>query len=193
LSFICLTSTGAVDEEILAAVEQCLLQNFSFEVRRVEPFPDPEYAYDAKSGQYLSSLIVKELVQKCPAGAVRFFAVTEKDLFIPMLTFIFGQAQLDGRVAIISLARLRQEFYRLPPNKTMLISRVMKETLHEMGHTFGLVHCRDRQCTMSLATNLQQLDSKGGRFCRTCELTLQEKITMMHRETAGSADREALR
>jgi archaemetzincin len=184
---------GVTDEEVLAAVEKCLLQNFPFDIRRVEPSPEPGYAYDAKSGQYGSSLIVKELVRNCPVDAVRFFAVTEKDLFIPMLTFIFGQAQLDGTVAIISLARLRQEFYQLPPNKTILISRAMKETMHEMGHTFGLVHCQDRECTMSLATNIRQLDSKGSRFCRSCELSLREKIAMIHRETAGSAGREALR
>jgi len=190
LSFIYLASMGAADEEILAAVETCLGRRFDFEIRRLDPFPDPDYAYDPKAGQYSSSLIVKELVRECPADAVRFLAVTEKDLFIPMLTFIFGQAQLGGPVAIISLARLRQEFYHLPPNKVLLAARSIKETLHEIGHTFGLVHCPDKECTMSLAINIQQLDRKGSGFCRSCELSLREKMAMLQVQGAGPASRE---
>ncbi len=193
MNFIYLTSIGVADEQVLAAVETCLGRSFAFETRRSAPFPDPEYAYDPKSAQYSSSLIVKELVRKCPADAARFFAVTEKDLFIPMLTFVFGQAQLGGTVAIISLARLRQEFYHLPPNRALLTMRSIKETLHEIGHTFGLVHCPDKECTMSLATNIQQLDRKGNAFCRSCEVSLREKIAMVQNEIAGPTGREVVR
>ena len=62
-------------------------------------------------------------------------AVTERDLFIPVLTFVFGQAQLGGRVAVVSLARLRQEFYGLAPNREVFWSAPLKEALHETGHT----------------------------------------------------------
>ncbi len=69
-------------------------------------------------------------------------ALTGRDLFVPVLTFVFGQAQLGGRVAVVSLARLRQEFYGMAPNGEILMERAVKEALHETGHTFGLVHCR---------------------------------------------------
>jgi archaemetzincin len=193
LSFIYLTSIGVADVEVLAAVEACLRNGFEFAVRRLDPFPEPGYAFDSKAGQYSSSLIVKELVARRPGDAARLFAVTEKDLFIPMLTFVFGQAQLDGSVAIISLARLRQEFYHLPPNRALLTARSIKETLHEMGHTFGLVHCPDKECTMSLATNIQQLDRKGATYCRSCGVSLREKIAMLQREGTGPAGREVQR
>lgn len=193
MSIIYLASIGAADEEVLAAVEICLRRAFELEVRRMQPLPEPDYARDAKSGQYSSSLVVRELVGSCPAGAARLLGVTERDLFIPMLTFVYGQAQLGGMAAVISLARLRQEFYQMPSNPALLKIRAAKEALHEMGHTFGLVHCPGRECVMSLATGIRQLDRKGGAFCPSCEVIYRERVTMMQRKAAYPAGREVLR
>jgi archaemetzincin len=192
LSAIYLTSVGNADPEVLATIEVCFARQFAFEIRRAKQFPDPDYAYDVKAEQYSSTLIVKELVRNCPPDAVRFFAITERDLFIPMLTFVFGQAQLGGPVGLVSLARLRQEFYRLPPNRALLVARSTKEALHEMGHTFGLVHCPDRECTMSLAINIQQLDRKGTAFCDSCGVGIREHSRMLRKQSAAS-DREVQR
>ncbi len=98
--------------------------------------------------------------------------VTEQDLFIPMLTFLYGQAQLGGRAAIVSLARLRQEFYGLATDDPLLRLRASKEALHEVGHTFGLVHCRDERCVMAASTGIERVDSKRGEFCRPCAILL---------------------
>jgi archaemetzincin len=102
-------------------------------------------------------------------------AVTERDLFVPVLTFVFGQAQLGGRVAVISLARLRQEFYGLAINREVFAERAAKEALHETGHMFGLVHCADRACAMSLATNVRQIDTKQAAFCAPCTARLRRE------------------
>ena len=109
-----------------------------------------------------------------------------------MLTFVFGQAQLNGPMAVVSLARLRQEFYRLPPSRILLTARALKEVLHEVGHTFGLIHCQDRSCTMSLATNIQQLDMKGSEFCRSCEIILRESIARERRQGKTSGRTEGI-
>ncbi len=193
MSSIYLTAIGSAEEEVFVAVEICLQRTFDLEIRRAPPFPDPEYARDPKSRQYSSGLIVRELVGKCPADASRLLGITERDLFIPMLTFVFGQAQLGGKAAVLSLARLRQEFYHLPPNFELLKVRAAKEALHELGHTFGLVHCPDRDCVMSLATNVSQLDRKGGDFCPSCAVSYREKVTMVQKKTADPAGREVLR
>jgi archaemetzincin len=103
-----------------------------------------------------------------PGDAGKLLAVTERDLFVPVLTFVFGQAQLGGRAAVVSLARLRQEFYGLEPNRECFLERAAKEALHETGHLFGLVHCADRSCAMSLATNVRQIDTKQAAFCAPC-------------------------
>ena len=109
---------------------------------------------DRKRGQYQSVEMMKMLAQQVPADALRILAVTEVDLTLPMLTFVFGQAQIEGRVAIVSLCRLHQEFYDLPPDEGLLRERAGKEVLHELGHTFGLTHCADMKCAMSLATHV---------------------------------------
>ena len=126
------------------------------------------------------SIPVLEMLARGTAlpDACKLLAVTERDLFIPVLTFVFGQAQLGGRVGVVSLARLRQEFYGLPPDREIFLERAYKEALHETGHLFGLVHCADRSCAMSLATNVRQIDRKTAAFCaparRACATSPRE-------------------
>ena len=104
------------------------------------------------------------------------------DLAIPVLTFLFGQAQLDGPVALLSLCRLRQEFYGLPADEALLRERAAKETLHELGHTFGLTHCSDMRCSMSLSTDIALVDAKGGRYCPRCGAHLVRRFAALDGE-----------
>ena len=137
--------------------------------------PAVDFAFDAGRKQYGSVAVLEMLTRLCPADAWKLLAVTERDLFIPVLTFVFGHAQLGGRVAVISLARLRQEFYGLEANREILFERAHKEALHEAGHLFGLVHCADRGCAMSLATSVRQIDSKHAAFCAQCSARLRRR------------------
>ena len=157
--------------EVMAYLHERMPPAFGVELRRLE-LPGIDFAYDARRGQYGSIQALELLLERCPPDALKLLAVTERDLFIPALTFVYGQAQLGGRVALISLARLRQEFYGLPPNREVLLQRALKEALHETGHTFGLVHCADRNCAMSLATNIRRIDDKRAEFCAACAARL---------------------
>jgi archaemetzincin len=153
-----------------------LTSTFGMKTRRLEPFPDPEYAYDAARGQYSSTLVLRDALGRRPADASKLMVITDHDIFIPMLSFVYGQAQLNGPVAVLSLSRLRQEFYALPPNRPLFLLRVRKEALHEIGHCFGMTHCADPLCTMRLSTNLQQLDEKQAEFCDGCATLLREAV-----------------
>ncbi len=183
MKYIYLAPIGTVDDDILAALETSLWHAFGFEMRKMKPLGDPSYAFDMQRNQYSSTMILRELVRQCPPDAVRLLAVTELDLFIPMLSFIYGQAQLEGRVSIVSVARLRQEFYTLPANRVLALARLLKEALHELGHTFGLTHCIERGCPMSLATNIQQLDLKGSDFCNSCSILVRESMDSLRKQT----------
>jgi archaemetzincin len=163
-----------VDREAEVAICERLAEEFHWPVRKLE-LPAADFAYDAARRQYGSIPVLAALVERCPEDAVKLLAVTERDLFIPVLTFVYGHAQLGGRVAVISLARLRQEFYGLPPNQPVFIERALKEALHEAGHTFGLVHCADKECAMSLATNIRQIDLKRAAFCASCAAHLRRR------------------
>ena len=134
---------------------------------------DPGFAFDAKRNQYNSTLLLKSVIAAIPRGADRVLGITEGDLYIPMLSFVFGQAQVGGPGALVSAARLRQEFYRLPSDPELLGDRVQKEVLHELGHTLSLIHCPDFLCVMSLATGIRHVDDKSIGYCESCRAAIR--------------------
>jgi archaemetzincin len=160
-----LLAIGSVPTQVLDWIEETISKWCPWPVRRLPPLGFPEDSYDTKRGQYKSVAIMKAVARCAPRDAARILGVTEGDLAIPTLTFVFGQAQLDGPVAVVSLARLRQEFYGLRCEETVLRERVVKEVLHELGHTFGLTHCAQSKCVMSLATHIGLVDNKEESYC----------------------------
>jgi archaemetzincin len=155
------------DGDLVAAVSARLTAEFRVPVRQLE-LPALDFAFDPGRGQYRSIAVLEMLARRVTPGALKLVALTGRDLFVPVLTFVYGHAQLGGRLAVVSVARLRQEFYGLPPNREILLERALKEALHETGHTFGLVHCGERECAMSLSTNVGQIDRKRAGFCPSC-------------------------
>jgi archaemetzincin len=172
-----LASIGSIEPEILEASEICLWHTFGFEVGRTDMYEIPPEAFDGKRMQYSSIEILKMLNRRSPKDATRVLGITQKDLFIPVLSFVYGHAQFEGKVGVVSTARLRQEFYGFPPDQSLLTARVLKEIVHETGHLFGLTHCNDVGCPMSLSTNIRALDRKGVTLCGSCSILLKENMT----------------
>lgn len=129
-------------------------------------------AYFPERNQYHATLILASLLRRLPEPGARILGITGFDLFVPVLTFVFGQAQLDGPGALLSTYRLRNEFYGLPPDPDRLLDRTMKEAVHELGHSLGLVHCPDSGCVMSSSTYVEEVDVKADWFCPECEALL---------------------
>ena len=127
-----------------------------------------DFAYDLPRGQYHSTPILQRLHSQVGDPETQILGVTTLDLFIPILTFVFGEAQLTGRCALVSVHRLREDFYGLPPNPQLLWERLVKESVHELGHTLGLRHCRDWRCVMASTHDVERLDLKGEEYCRAC-------------------------
>jgi len=155
------------DGEAMRTVAERVADQFRVTVRSIS-LAAVDFAFDAARGQYGSIPVLARLGRQCPRDALKLVALTGRDLFIPVLTFVYGHAQLGGRVAVVSLARLGQEFYGLPPDREIFLERAAKEALHETGHMFGLVHCTDRTCVMSLSTNIRQIDLKRAALCAEC-------------------------
>lgn len=176
MSTVWLVTIGNVPSQVMDWVETTAAEWCPWPVRPLPSLEIPPSAYDARRGQYHSVEIMKALAHCAPDGSGRVLGVTDVDLAIPTLTFVFGQAQVDGPVAVLSLARLRQEFYGLPADEVLLRERVAKEVLHELGHTFGLTHCRDSKCAMSLATHIGLVDSKDQRYCERCGMQLVQRF-----------------
>lgn len=128
---------------------------------------DPERAYDPSRGQYHATLLLEQLLA-AGSEAGRVVGVTSVDLFVPVLTYVFGEAQLQGPAAVVSLHRLRPEAYGLPPDGDLLAERLAKEAIHELGHTVGLQHCLDPVCVMRASTYVEEIDLKSASFCDRC-------------------------
>jgi archaemetzincin len=179
-----LVAIGSVPNPVLDWIEAAIGEWCPWPVRRLPPLRVPADSFDPKRGQYKSVDVMKAVSRCAPTDATRILGVTEGDLAIPTLTFVFGQAQLDGTVAVVSLARLRQEFYGLPGDDTVLRERLVKEVLHELGHTFGLTHCAESKCVMSLATHIGLVDSKEQRYCGHCGAHLVHRFATPDGETS---------
>lgn len=140
---------------------------------RVLPEPlDAGFAFDPVRNQYHATAILGRLADRAGPD-IHLLGVTGLDLYVPVLTFVFGEAQLPGRSALVSLHRLREEFYGLPPENDRLHERLAKEAVHELGHTFGLRHCPDWRCVMASAHGVERLDLKGAEFCPACRAALE--------------------
>ena len=133
----------------------------------------PADTLDPRREQRSSTKILRWILERVPSGPLRVVGVTDADLFIPVLTFVFGEAQLGGRAAVVSTARLKETYDHRPAPPGLLASRLLKECLHELGHTFGLVHCPDVGCVMSRSNSILDVDRKRAGFCRDCRQRLR--------------------
>jgi archaemetzincin len=129
---------------------------------------DPAPAFHGERMQYDSSelLSLMQNVRRPDDGGL--LGVTAIDLYIPILTFVFGEAQIGGPASLVSYHRLRQEWYGLPPDSRLLKARLMKEAMHEVGHSMGLMHCQDYRCAMSSSHTVERIDLKEAALCRSC-------------------------
>jgi len=132
--------------------------------------------FDPRRDQYRSDLLIERLGSVFRTNT-RVLGVTEHDLFIPVLTFVFGEAQLAGRIAVVSSYRLRNEVYGLPANKPLLEDRLLKEAMHELGHTFGLLHCHNPVCVMQQSTYAEMVDLKPATYCAACQELYEAFVT----------------
>jgi archaemetzincin len=135
-----------------------------------------EHALDPSRVQFHSGAVLLRLLDGAPPGDAKLLGVTGADLFLPVLTFVFGQAQVDQRASVFSAFRLRSEFYGLPVDPDALYHRSLKEAMHELGHTFGLRHCREHPCVMNASTYVEDIDLKPLAFCEPCRAHIERRI-----------------
>ena len=164
---------SAGDLDLLEGVRAQAEQVYSVPVRLWTGHERPADAYDARRNQHSSTRILTWLNAARPRHARKILGITDVDLFIPILTFVYGEAQLDGPAAVVSTARLNPNGG--PPYAAGLLrSRLIKECVHELGHTFGLIHCARTICVMSRSMNLVHVDAKNDLLCHDCWIRYRE-------------------
>jgi archaemetzincin len=163
---------GAVPAELLERLSRGLMREFSMPCQVLAAEPEPAFAFNVTRRQYLSTQILASLTQRTTSDTWRLLGVTCVDLYIPILTFVFGEAQLQGNCALVSAHRLHQEFYGLPADTGLVHERLLKESAHELGHTLTLSHCDDYECVMSASHGVEYIDLKTSRFCKGCRSSI---------------------
>jgi archaemetzincin len=136
-----------------------LLENTSF---------DLNLAFDSLRRQINSTALLGQILNGSKGALGKRIAIVDVDLFIPILTFVFGEAQLNGSAAVVSTHRLSEHYYGLTSNDALKVSRLEKEVVHELGHTFGLYHCRQFECVMRSSPSVEEIDLKRVQPCRAC-------------------------
>ncbi len=176
---------SGVDASLMQPLRQSLSEVFLANIDVAPAELDAAPFLDPSRGQYNSTQILQYLkatfADPVFAGRRRdpfarvFLAISAGDLFVPVLTFVFGEAELRGNVAVTSYYRLQTERYGLPSNHDLLVSRLVKEARHELGHAYGLVHCSEPECVMRASTYVEDIDLKSEAFCDVCHSLLSLK------------------
>jgi len=163
---------GEVDHELLGELRSRLPLLLGLPCEVLSTKLDPAATFHQERGQYHSSELLHRMQSLASPECGRLLGVAAVDLYIPILTFVFGEAQIGGPCAVVSTHRLRQEFYGLPPDHGLLGQRLLKEAVHELGHTFDLIHCHDYQCAMSASHAVEWIDLKESTLCTACQAQL---------------------
>jgi archaemetzincin len=142
------------------------------------------FALDGRREQYRSDKLLVHL-QAVATDKVTVLGITAVDLFIPVLTYVFGEAQLGGTAAVVSSFRLRNELYGLDADTDLAMDRLVKEAVHELGHTLGLVHCWRSQCVMQQSTYAEMIDLKGALYCDDCRRQVERNGQVALRTATG--------
>ncbi len=172
---ILISPVEALNADLLEAIAAEIERVFGFSTQTAPILQDISFALDPRRHQYHSTAILSRLAAARPPDILRILAVTQVDLFIPILTHVYGEALLGGAACIVSTFRLNEN----PPGRSITrkgVNRIVKEAVHEMGHTFNLRHCPDHACIMHYCRNEDDVDRKSDQLCRYCAIMLHDEI-----------------
>lgn len=169
---ITLISFGYFEKEFLEKIADAVSQEFHHAVALRDGHIDIGEYYDPARNQYDANKLLAAVDTFITPEVQKAIGIFSVDLFIPILTFIFGQAFLGGRCGIASTFRLKNERYGMSPDEILLLERLKKEVIHELGHTFGLIHCHVPTCVMRSGSYVEDIDQKEEHLCHQCRSKL---------------------
>jgi len=172
LTNITLISFGFFEEDFLKKIAETVNHELLLPVNIKEGHIDISEFYDPVRRQYNGNRLLKEIDLLFADDSNKTIGLFNVDLFIPILTYIFGQAFLSGRSGIASLYRFSNERYGMNQDDNFILERFKKEIIHELGHTLGLIHCHIPTCVMRSSTYVEDIDQKSASLCGSCRSSL---------------------
>jgi len=176
---IVISPIGNVDKELVRPLAREVERVFGFEAVVASLLEDVNFSLDLAREQYHSTFILEKLEDMAPPGTLKLVAITEVDLFIPILTYVFGEAQLGGTSCVVSTHRLAEGISPISLPEAFHY-RVIKEAIHELGHTFNLRHCPDNTCIMHYSRTVKDVDLKSEQFCRYCNIMFEDEKSKLN-------------
>ncbi|ACK43073.1 MULTISPECIES: archaemetzincin family Zn-dependent metalloprotease [Dictyoglomus] len=170
--YIYIVPIGNIEKDLLDFLKKKIEEVFNIKVKDYKNLSIPEEAYNPQRKQYYSYHFLNLLSSLNPLDAYKILGITNVDLYTDYLNFIFGEAIVNGKECVISIARLDNKFYNLPADNELLKLRTLKEAVHELGHTMGLKHCETPSCVMYFSNTLADTDKKSYNFCPKCKSRL---------------------
>jgi archaemetzincin len=160
---------NAIDSAFLQRLGLCLEERFLYSVDVERALVVPRSAVNTVRQQMFSSTLTTKVLRQYPDDGGLLLAITDFDLYKTSHRFIFGDADEQRRIAIVSLHRLRSDFYGEDADENVLFQRTLKECVHELGHAIGLKHCYNARCAMYYSNSIFETDNKMSHFCDVCE------------------------
>lgn len=178
---IALSPIGDFDTALLEKLCKAVHHAFGIPARTHLLLEDIRFAWNVERRQFHSTPILERLAATTPPWAMKVAALVKVDLYIPILTYVYGEAQLRGRACVVSTFRLSEGLPPLTAEATFQ-DRVNKEIIHELGHTFNLRHCVDPSCIMHYCRTESDVDRKSDNLCRYCKVLLSDEFKRMEKE-----------
>ena len=171
-SAIRIVPINSVDATFLDRLALCLEERFLASVRVERALILPRSALNATRQQLFLSTLTSKVLRAFPETDGVRLAVTDFDLYKTSHRFIFGDGDDAQGIAAVSLHRLRSEFYGETADVNGLFQRALQESVHELGHAFGLKHCYNARCAMYYSNSIFETDNKMPHFCDACDRRL---------------------
>lgn len=182
---------GRIDEDVLRVVADSVQGILRLPVDVHDQIPIPQDTFMESRNQFNAMALIKYLDKEVSHNSLKVLGITRVDICNPILTYVFGEAYMGGRSALLSCARLGIGVRGLPVSREHFLERSVKVAIHEIGHTFGVPHCHTERCVMRASNNVPDLDDKLNYLCTYCELFLQESLTKTLKEHDEESDSNA--
>ncbi len=169
---IVLVPLGEVDFIMVNKLATNIGPIFNRSVDIIKGMKVPEESYNVIRGQNYATVLLNKLERVKASPREFVLGILEEDIYLPDEPFVLGYSDTVSRTAVVSLFKMRQEFYGLPEDEQKIFSRLFKQAVHYLSPLFGLSSCRNPKCVNFYSQDMFDIDNKLEKLCDICQRQL---------------------